>query len=193
MKEHNDGILTFIRYFLLVLAIVLLIILGLLAFRIYQSSTREIEDDASVVVVEDTEAHTEALEEEVQTETEVQTEAESDIEQKETETEMELQTVDPSTDALSTEDILVIEGQDVTEEETDLAGEESTGIYGTLNSACNFRSAASYEDEDGNDTTICSYDAGTELELLEDLGGWSRVKINGVIGYVGSQFVSTEE
>ncbi|MCD7818026.1 MAG: hypothetical protein LUH07_03100 [Lachnospiraceae bacterium] len=198
MEDRNDRFIDFMRYFLFGLAIALLILLAVIVFGIYRGSTRELDDldDAEIIIVDDTEALTSAVEEsEAETESEQQTEQNAAIETETLQTETSVGTEASQEDSsMAAEEETTADNAsetDSSEENTEFA--ESTGDYRTLLQACNFRSAAAYEDEDGNDTTIASYAAGTELELLEDLGGWSRVKIDGVVGYVGSQFVSSAE
>ncbi|MCC8106472.1 MAG: hypothetical protein LIO99_10815 [Clostridiales bacterium] len=209
MNDKNDRAINFIRFFFLGLAIALLILLGVLVFSIYRSSTRLITD-AELVIVDDTEAVTQE-----ETEEQTVTEAETDAM---TEAVTEVVTVsatESQTDAASYADVEIqteatpdltseetvadtsavqsVEGDVVVIEEETTAAEdssaESTGVYSTLNAACNFRSEAGYEDNNGNDTTIGIYQAGTQVEVLEAAGGWTKVKIDGVVGYVGAQFV----
>ncbi len=87
-------------------------------------------------------------------------------------------------------DVVIIGEESTASEDT---SDESTGVYSTLNAACNFRSEAGYEDADGNDTTIRTCQAGTQVEVLEYSGGWTKVKIDGTVGYVGAQFVGESE
>ena len=63
--------------------------------------------------------------------------------------------------------------------------DEYTPIYGELASTCYFRSDADY-----GDNIIGEYYGGTPLEVLQDLGGWTKVRIDGMDGYVGSKFVT---
>ncbi|MCD7716583.1 MAG: SH3 domain-containing protein [Lachnospiraceae bacterium] len=104
------------------------------------------------------------------------------------------QTSDSSTDASAAQtvegDVVVIDGDTAV---SDDSSSESTGVYSTLNAACNFRSEAGYEDDEGNDTTISTVQAGTQVEVLEAVGGWTKVKIDGVVGYVGAQFVGDSD
>ena len=60
-----------------------------------------------------------------------------------------------------------------------------TPVYGTLISTCYMRSNADY-----GDNIIGEYYGGTPLEILQNDGGWTKVRINGVDGYVGTKFVS---
>ncbi|MCD7745634.1 MAG: SH3 domain-containing protein [Lachnospiraceae bacterium] len=173
----------------------------------------ETESEAETDTEAQTEAETEEAQTEQESETDVQTAAGEIVQSSsgEAETEdsdeslsdgqaaaAEADSQDSQTQAVDGS-IIVIE--DVTAEDTSTdtsaseaaeetsASVESTGVYSTLNADCNFRSEAGYEDENGNDTTIGVYSAGTVVEVLETPGGWTKVKIDGVIGYVGAQFV----
>ncbi|MCD7882594.1 MAG: MSCRAMM family adhesin SdrC [Lachnospiraceae bacterium] len=267
MSNKNDRAFGFIRSLFIGLAVALLVLLGVIGYRLYKSATREIAD-SDVVYVDDTEAAetgTAASETETAAETDAaqgaddaqntQTDAESGTDgtqdtqadassgadstqdaeadassgtddtqsidadvssgtddtqsadagtssgtddtqsadgTQNTNTDASSGADDPQTsDGSSTDDVVVIEGEVVDSVSgTDSSAEESTGVYSTLNAACNFRSEAGYEDADGNDTTICTYSAGTVVEVLEIVGGWTKVKIDGVVGYVGGQFVT---
>lgn len=56
-------------------------------------------------------------------------------------------------------------------------------VYMTLNGACNFRSYPDY-----GDNIITYYSEGTVVEFLEDVGGWYKVQIDGMVGYMGARF-----
>lgn len=63
--------------------------------------------------------------------------------------------------------------------------EPAQPVYMTINSACYMRSQPDY-----GDNIIGQYEAGTTVEFLEDVGGWYRVRVNGVTGYMGARFFS---
>ncbi|MCD8021634.1 MAG: hypothetical protein LUF30_01140 [Lachnospiraceae bacterium] len=196
MKGRKDKIVDFFRCFFLGLAIALAILLGVIGYSVYRSSQREI-DDPLLVIVDNTEAATENLTEYMPTddseadqsgETQQTMADEPVAEETAVETEATSGETTGETGAATSEtygDVLVVDGEEVTEE----TEEESTGIYTTLLQSCNFRSEASYTDDDGNDTTICSYEAGTTVEYLETVGGWVKVRIDGVVGYIGARFI----
>lgn len=58
-------------------------------------------------------------------------------------------------------------------------------VYMTLNGACNFRSYPDY-----GDNIITYYSEGTVVEFLEDVGGWYKVQIDGMVGYMGAKFLN---
>ena len=66
-----------------------------------------------------------------------------------------------------------------------LVTDEYTPVYGELASTCYMRSYADY-----GDNIIGEYYGGTQLEILEDHGGWTKVRIDGVDGFVGTKFVT---
>ena len=66
-----------------------------------------------------------------------------------------------------------------------LVTDEYTPVYGTLISTCYMRSDADY-----GDNIIGEYYGGTPLEILENHGGWTKVRIDGTDGFVGTKFVA---
>lgn len=60
---------------------------------------------------------------------------------------------------------------------------ESEEVYMVLQVTCNFRAGPSMDAE-----IYGTREAGTTVQFLEDVGGWYHVIIDGVEGYMGSQF-----
>ena len=60
---------------------------------------------------------------------------------------------------------------------------ESEAVYLVLKTGCNFRAGPSMDAE-----IYGTKEAGITVKFLEDLGGWYKVEIDGVTGYMGSQF-----
>ena len=60
---------------------------------------------------------------------------------------------------------------------------ESEAVYMVLQVTCNFRAGPSMDAE-----IYGTREAGTTVQFLEDVGGWYHVIIDGVEGYMGSQF-----
>lgn len=58
-------------------------------------------------------------------------------------------------------------------------------VYLTMTGACYIRSYADY-----GDNIIGEYPAGTVVEFLEDVGGWYKVQVDGMVGYMGARFFS---
>ena len=56
-------------------------------------------------------------------------------------------------------------------------------VYLTMKGACYIRSYPDY-----GDNIIGEYPAGTVVEFLEDVGGWYKVQIDGMVGYMGARF-----
>ena len=52
-----------------------------------------------------------------------------------------------------------------------------------MTGTCYFRSYADY-----GDNIIGEYPAGTVVEFLEDVGGWYKVQVDGMVGYMGARF-----
>ena len=76
----------------------------------------------------------------------------------------------------------------VTEKQTESETETETEyvyvpVYKTLQGSCYLRSGPSMEAE-----IIGEYMYGTTVEFLEDVGGWYKVQIDGMVGYMGARF-----
>ncbi|MDY3918104.1 MAG: SH3 domain-containing protein [Candidatus Limivivens sp.] len=83
-----------------------------------------------------------------------------------------------------TEQVTEAEVQTETETETESETEPMTeAVYLVLKVGCNFRSGPSMDAE-----IYGTKEAGITVRFLEDLGGWYKVEIDGVTGYMGSQF-----
>ncbi len=195
MKKTNDAkewLSDYLRYFLLILAIVLLVGLIILTLKVYQRY------DNIQILDEETELLTEEpvqTESESETETETQTESETETE---TETEPGTETENRASDAAAAGDgtdpeeaeEAAEEGQDSNGEyqgEAEYSGdsaEESTGDYRTILSTCNLRSYPDY-----GDNVIGELYAGQTVEFLGEEAGWYKVSVNGTVGYIGPKFL----
>ena len=69
------------------------------------------------------------------------------------------------------------------EVETEPQTEAPTPIYKTLKGACYLRAETSKESQ-----ILGTYMAGTTVQFLEDVGGWYKVSVDGMTGYMGAQF-----
>ena len=58
-----------------------------------------------------------------------------------------------------------------------------TPVYLTMTGTCYIRSEADY-----GDNIIGEYGAGTTVEFLGDVGGWYKVRVDGMTGYMGARF-----
>ena len=195
MKQFKEWLSDYLRYFLLLLAAILAFFLILAGVKIYQNSKKPDAANAIQIITE-TETETTAkkqTETEMTSETESESESESETEQKtetaadtaETKAETAVQTQSSAqTDAAATEK--PTETQPPTEKatETQPATEtEYTPIYKTLKGSCYIRSGPSMDAE-----IIGEYMYGTTVEFLEDVGGWYKVRIDGMVGYMGARF-----
>lgn len=200
MKQFKEWLSDYLRYFLLLLAAILAFFLILAGVKIYQNSKKPDAANAIQIITE-TETETTAKK---QTETEMtsETESESETEQKtetaadtaETKAETAVQAQSSAqTDAAAAQTETAAaatekptETQPPTEKatETQPATEtEYTPIYKTLKGSCYIRSGPSMDAE-----IIGEYMYGTTVEFLEDVGGWYKVRIDGMVGYMGARF-----
>lgn len=204
MKQFKEWLSDYLRYFLLLLAAILAFFLILAGVRIYQNSKKP---DAANAIQIITETETETTEKkqtetEMTSETESESESESETEQKtetaadtaETKAETAVQAQSSAqTDAAAAQTETAAaatekptETQPPTEKatETQPATEtEYTPIYKTLKGSCYIRSGPSMDAE-----IIGEYMYGTTVEFLEDVGGWYKVRIDGMVGYMGARF-----
>lgn len=94
--------------------------------------------------------------------------------------------VTPETSApVQTEPVVIqTEAQTETQAPTEPATEAPyQPVYLTMKGACYIRSYPDY-----GDNIIGEYPAGTAVEFLEDVGGWYKVQIDGMVGYMGARF-----
>lgn len=204
MKQFKEWLSDYLRYFLLLLAAILAFFLILAGVKIYQNSKKPDAANAIQIITE-TETETTAkkqTETEMASETESESESESETEQKtetaadtaETKAETAVQAQSSAqTDAAAAQTETAAaatekptETQPPTEKatETQPATEtEYTPIYKTLKGSCYIRSGPSMDAE-----IIGEYMYGTTVEFLEDVGGWYKVRIDGMVGYMGARF-----
>ena len=201
MKQFKEWLSDYLRYFLLLLAAILAFFLILAGVKIYQNSKKPDAANAIQIITE-TETETTAkkqTETEMTSETESESEAESETEQKtetaadtaETKAETAVQAqssaqTDAQTETAAAATEKPTETQPPTEKatETQPATEtEYTPVYKTLKGSCYIRSGPSMDAE-----IIGEYMYGTTVEFLEDVGGWYKVRIDGMVGYMGARF-----
>ena len=204
MKQFKEWLSDYLRYFLLLLAAILAFFLILAGVRIYQNSKKPDAANAIQIITE-TETETTAkkqTETEMTSETESESEAESETEQ-ETETaadtagtkeetavqaqssaQTDAATAQTETAAAATEKPTEPQSPAEKATETQPATEtEYTPVYKTLKGSCYIRSGPSMDAE-----IIGEYMYGTTVEFLEDVGGWYKVRIDGMVGYMGARF-----
>lgn len=204
MKQFKEWLSDYLRYFLLLLAAILAFFLILAGVKIYQNSKKPDAANAIQIITETETETTEKKQTETKmtSETESESEAESETEQKtetaadtaETKAETAVQAQSSAqTDAAAAQTETAAaatekptETQPPTEKatETQPATEtEYTPVYKTLKGSCYIRSGPSMDAE-----IIGEYMYGTTVEFLEDVGGWYKVRIDGMVGYMGARF-----
>lgn len=214
MKQFKEWLSDYLRYFLLLLAAILAFFLILAGVRIYQNSKKP---DAANAIQIITETETETTEKK-QTETKMTSETESETEMtSETESESEAeseteQETETAADTAGTKEETAVQAQssaqtDAATAQTETAAAatekptepqspaekatetqpatetEYTPVYKTLKGSCYIRSGPSMDAE-----IIGEYMYGTTVEFLEDVGGWYKVRIDGMVGYMGARF-----
>lgn len=210
MNNFKEWLSDYLRYFLLLLAAVLAGALVYFGLKIYQGIHNPPEQDAAQILKEmesdaETEADTEKMTEKItETDSEVPTEqVTEEITEKTTEAEEAAgqsteddtaetassagetapESAEPVSVQASPETSADIE-EVVIEAETEAQTEAPyTPVYKTLKGSCYIRSGPSMDAE-----IIGEYMYGTTVEFLEDVGGWYKVQIDGMIGYMGARF-----
>ncbi len=179
MNDFKEWLSDYLRYFLLAFIIILIISAAVLGISIYskvvngsEKSGRETETVSEKDSMSESAKETEPLtvngtEKESEKVTEAQTE-------KETEAQTEPET-EPETD---------VQTEIQTEPPTEPVPEtEPQPVYLTMQGSCYLRAEPSMEAE-----IIGEYWAGTTVEFLEDAGGWYKVRVDGMTGYMGARF-----
>lgn len=202
MKQFKEWLSDYLRYFLLLLAAILAFFLILAGVRIYQNSKKPDAANAIQIITE-TETETTAkkqtetemtseTESESESETEQKTETAADTAETKAETAVQAQSsaqtdaaaAQTETAAAATEKPTETQPPAEKATETQPATEtEYTPVYKTLKGSCYIRSGPSMDAE-----IIGEYMYGTTVEFLEDVGGWYKVRIDGMVGYMGARF-----
>lgn len=213
MKNFKEWLSDNLRYLLLAVVVIAVIGAAIYGVNLYSRAVGERGNSQSESQSESSsEGETESdTETESESESETQTEDQSESE---TEDQSETETQDASEDAdaqNSSEEDSETSGNSSygtdESENSSTAGDVETAetlsteapvpetsapetepaqpVYMTINSACYMRSQPDY-----GDNIIGQYEAGTTVEFLEDVGGWYRVRVNGVTGYMGARFFS---
>ncbi len=198
MKQFKEWLSDYLRYFLLLLAAILAFFLILAGVKIYQNSKKPDAANAIQIITE-TETETTAKKQtetemtsETESETESESESESETEQKtetaadtaETKAETAVQAQSSAqTDAAAAQTETAAAATEKPTETQPATETEYTPIYKTLKGSCYIRSGPSMDAE-----IIGEYMYGTTVEFLEDVGGWYKVRIDGMVGYMGARF-----
>ena len=203
MKQFKEWFSDYLRYFLLFLAAVLAFFLILAGVKLYQNLKKpdaanaiqiltETETETTAKTQTETASETERVSEvETESETERKTETADDTAETKAETAVQAQSsaqtdaaVQPETAATATEK--PAETQPPAEKATEtqpVTETEYTPVYMTLKGSCYIRSGPSMDAE-----IIGEYMYGTTVEFLEDVGGWYKVRVDGMVGYMGARF-----
>lgn len=179
MNGFKEWISDNLRYILLALIVLLIMGAAVLGVSIYSKvvndgrGQKEAAKHTETVKITETETAQETVEPEKTTESAEDAQdtetnknnTEAPVEtQKETEPQTESQTEPPS--------------ESETESET-----EPQPVYLTMQGSCYLRAEPSMEGE-----IIGEYWTGTTVEFLEDVGGWYKVRVDGMVGYMGARF-----
>lgn len=214
MKKTKEWISDYLRYFLLILAIALLIFLIVITLKVYQRYDKKTSGDGIEILTEaDTQKLTEQPSEKMtESETESETERESGTEA-ETESEAKeqkngtasgtekarLESGSANAGAASEAELPSEDGQEPGEGQNQTDGQsqtdgqeqvnmeapgESTGDYRTIISPCNLRSYPDY-----GDNVIGECYAGQTVEFLGEEAGWYKISADGTVGYIGPKFL----
>jgi cytoskeletal protein RodZ len=213
MKKTKEWISDYLRYFLLLLAIALLVVLIVITLKVYQRYDRTPGQDDIEILTEAQTGRVTETETESETETEAPTETETEtVKETETdtadETETEVQTnadsahrntagasdtsdAQTSTGAGETsqtqqseQTTVQTEAQPIEIQVEEPAAVESTADYRTILSTCNLRSYPDY-----GDNVIGECYTGQTVEFLGEEEGWYKISVDGVVGYIGPKFL----
>ena len=201
MNSFKEWLSDYLRYFILALVFLLAILAIVLGVRLYQKSHafQEAQGDPDSIQI-----LTERISEETETEAEQTDKQKEKVSEKETEKETakETETIAEMTKAPETQKTSETTKTPKTQKTIETRKAEETEIpetkapetdppqteppqpvYLTMTGTCYFRSYADY-----GDNIIGEYPAGTVVEFLEDVGGWYKVQVDGMVGYMGARF-----
>lgn len=215
MKRFMEWLSDHLRYLMLALAALLFFILVLIGVRVWFYSGSEGEGkDIEIISERITEADSEEVSESGETESRSESEESDAQSENQSESEGSSETAadsgaeesEPNTDAPGEGEmagtdqsqapqtdnapmaLVQLEPETQTETETETETQAQTQyepVYLTMQGACYIRSAPSYDGE-----ILGTYEAGTVVEFLEDAGGWYKVRVDGMEGYMGARFFS---
>lgn len=180
MKEFKEWISDNLRYILLAVIVLLIMGAAVLGVSIYSKVVNDEGKQRQTTEQTETVKLTERTE---QTETVKLTESMESLESRQ---ETERKPEDGAETA--TEPLTETEPptEPVSESETEIQTESATEpqpVYLTMQGSCYLRAEPSMEGE-----IIGEYWTGTTVEFLEDVGGWYKVRVDGMIGYMGARF-----
>ncbi len=180
-NEFREWLSDNLRYFMLAFIVILIIAAAVLSITLYSKMSGDgRRNETETVTAAESATETEKpTEKQTESETEPQTESE-----KQTEPQTEKQTEEPQTQA-PTEPAPEPETIPETEPQTEppQPQTEPQPVYLTMQGSCYLRAEPSMEAE-----IIGEYWTGTTVEFLEDVGGWYKVRVDGMVGYMGARF-----
>lgn len=205
MNDFKEWLSDYLRYFLLILAALLVLALAVIGFRVYQAVTSPNVGDAdSIEILTEPDTMTDSESESVlTTDTEQTAESKTEEETADSFAAQTEQTLAEGETSVGAPDNTAAQQEGTTEqtnsaEQTQVPSEAETSIpaettaatesayepiYKTLKGSCYIRSGPSMEAD-----IIGEYMYGTTVEFLEDVGGWYKVQIDGMVGYMGARF-----
>ena len=188
MNDFKEWLSDNLRYFLLAFIIILIIGAAILGISIYSkvvngsgSQKEPVKQTEAMKTAENQTENTKAAEPD--RESEKPTEKESQTEPL-TEAPAEIQTEAPTEP--QTEAPTEPQTEAPTEPQTEAPTEPPTEpqpVYLTMQGSCYLRAEPSTESE-----ILGTYWVGTTVEFLEDVGGWYKVRVDGMTGYMGARF-----
>ena len=197
MNDFKEWLSDNLRYFILAFVVIAVIGAAIYGVNLYSKAVggngnqpKETQEDTKKQSESQKETETDSEKETDKKETEKESETQKGSEseaRRETEGSSESgqaeesQTGESTAEGNQTEETIAAEAP--VPETQPVQTEPSEPVYLSINSACYMRSAPDY-----GDNIIGQYEAGTTVQFLEDVGGWYRVQVNGVTGYMGARF-----
>lgn len=184
-NEFREWLSDNLRYFMLAFIVILIIAVAVLSITLYSKMSGDgRKNETETVTASESATETEKpTEKQTESETEPQTQSEKQTEPQ-TQPQTEKQTEEPQTQA-PTEPAPEPETIPETEPQTEppQPQTEPQPVYLTMQGSCYLRAEPSMEAE-----IIGEYWTGTTVEFLEDVGGWYKVRVDGMVGYMGARF-----
>ena len=187
MNGFKEWISDNLRYILLALIVLLIMGAAVLGVSIYSKvvndgrGQKEAAKHTEAVKITETESARETVESEKTTES---AEDAQDTETNKNNTEAPVETqkeTEPQTES-QTEPQTESQTEPPSESETE-SETEPQPVYLTMQGSCYLRAEPSMEGE-----IIGEYWTVTTVEFLEDVGGWYKVRVDGMVGYMGARF-----
>lgn len=197
MKDFKEWLSDNLRYFIIGIAVILVIAAAIIGIRVYSTAVNP-DGEKNVTLIEsekrtgETQSETakETDKKETEKETAKETENKADAKAKEASGTEAAETTAAETEAPQTEapqtEAPQTEAPQTEAPQTEAPQTEPPEpVYMTLNHTCYLRSYADY-----GDNILGEYYAGTTVEFLADVGGWYEVSVDGMVGYMGARFLN---